>query len=811
MNLSKKSQILIVDDYPTNIKVLSDLLIEYGFEVLIARDGENALQKLQRISPDMILLDVLMPGIDGFETCSRIKAQESTRDIPIIFMTALADPVDKIKGLTLGAVDYITKPFQQEEVLARVNTHLKMRYLTKQLEEQNSRLQEEGRSRQIAESALRFSEEKFAKAFRSNPGPMMILTLEEGRFIDINQNFCKILGYAPVMVLGKTLGELSLFVDAADSDRLLQSLREQQAIHNQEYAFQSRDGEVHYLLVSAEVIYLRDVPCILAMTLDITACKQAAVAMQQAKAAAELANQAKSQFLANISHEFRSPLNTILGYTQLMSRDPLLKTEQLEYLNIINRSSEHLLTLINDVLEMTKIESGRLTLNETAFNLDTLVESIVAMMEPRVQVKELQLRVERDSHVPQFVQADERKLQQILINLVGNAVKFTTRGRVTLRIAPSTTPPDDALVIGSSLTLQFEVEDTGPGIAPHEIDLLFDPFIQTDAGRRLQEGTGLGLSISKRFVQLMGGDITVQSAVGTGSIFRFTIPVTLAEVVEPAIAQPQERVLSLEPGQPTYRILTVDDQATNRQLLVKLLSSVGFAVEEAVNGDEAIAQAQCYAPHLILMDLRMPILDGYEATRRIRQLTSLTPTPIILALTANAFEEERLSALAAGCDDFIRKPIQEGVLFSKIAEHLEVRYVYQTATPTPSISSKSDAYFPFTLSPGVRKDLRELTDHDEAFLADYLNAHIEQLPRLMQALQSAIAHKNAGELALAAHTLKGVGMTFGVEQFTALCQAIEQMAQAGNTTITQEQLQQLETELTGLLAAIQHESRNLAV
>jgi CheY-like chemotaxis protein len=392
-----------------------------------------------------------------------------------------------------------------------------------------------------------------------------------------------------------------------------------------------------------------------------------------------------------------------------------------------------------------------------------------------------------------------------LINLVGNAVKFTATGRVTLRI---TALPPEANAAQTALTLQFEVEDTGPGIDSHEIELLFNPFIQTDAGRRLQEGTGLGLSISKRFVHLMGGDITVESRVGVGSIFRFAIPVKLATAVEPAIAQPQQRVLSLAPGQPTYRILTVDDQLTNRQLLVKLLSSVGFEVIEAVNGEDAIAQTQRYTPHLILMDLRMPVLDGYEATRRIRQLPTLNPSPKILALTANAFEEEKLIALSAGCDDFVRKPIQEGVLFSKIAEHLGVDYIYQT---NGSLSSALEPMIgsPFTLDPGIRKDLRELTDHDEAFLADYLNAHIEQLPQLMQALRTAIAQQNAKDLSLAAHTLKGVGMTFGAQQFTALCLEIEQASQAGNTAIATEQLQQLDIELAGLLAAIQYESKNL--
>ncbi|MBD0335666.1 MAG: response regulator, partial [Cyanobacteria bacterium Co-bin13] len=483
MNFSAKPQILIVDDYPTNIKVLSDLLIEYGFEVLIARDGENALQKLQRIIPDLILLDVLMPGIDGFETCRQLKTQAATRDIPVIFMTALADPVDKIKGLTLGAVDYITKPFQQEEVLARINTHLKLRHLTRQLEQQNSRLQEEIRSRQIAESALRVSEEKFAKAFRSNPSPMMILTLEEARVTDINQNCCQVFGCLPESILGRTFSELHLW-GKEDCDRFLSTLHDSGAIHSQEYQFYTLAGDTRSLLISAEVIQVRERPCVLAMALDITDWKQTAAELKQAKVTAELANQAKSQFLANISHELRTPLNTILGYTQLMGRDAALTAEQQTNLSIISSSSDHLLTLINDVLEMTKIESGQLILRPTDFNLYSLLDALSEMLEPKVQAKGLQFAVERSPDLPPYLRTDATKLRQVLINIVGNGIKFTESGQVSLRVSLSQAAP--LLPDSTQFRVCFEVEDTGPGIAADEIDLLFDPFIQTESGRQSQ-------------------------------------------------------------------------------------------------------------------------------------------------------------------------------------------------------------------------------------------------------------------------------------------------------------------------------------
>ncbi|NER83372.1 MAG: response regulator [Leptolyngbya sp. SIO1D8] len=528
MTPSKKPQILIVDDYPTNIKVLSDFLIDSGFEVLIARDGENALKKLQRVTPDMILLDVLMPGIDGFETCRRLKERNSTLAIPIIFMTALADPVDKVKGLTLGAVDYITKPFQQEEVLARVSLHLKLQHMTQQLEIQNAQLLEEARSRALAEAALRASEEKFAKAFRSSPGLMMILTLAEGRILEINQNFSRSLGYLPETLLNRTLEELPICRDLNQVSAFFESLRRDRAIHNKQFQLYTQTGEMRTFLTSAEVIEVQATDCILAMAFDITECKRYAAELEKAKVAAEMANQAKSQFLANISHELRTPLNTILGYTQLMNREATLTSEQQSYLDIINRSSEHFLTLINDVLEIAKIEAGRQTLNSVTFDLNTLLESLYTMLAARSQAKGLQLRFEQQPDLPRYIYTDETKLRQILINLVDNAIKFTTQGQVNLRVhqGSSTLMSDQSNPEQERVILIFEVEDTGPGIAENEIVTLFEPFVQTETGRLRQEGTGLGLPISQRFAQIMGGQITIQSQIGVGAIFRSGVVLT---------------------------------------------------------------------------------------------------------------------------------------------------------------------------------------------------------------------------------------------------------------------------------------------
>ena len=395
--------------------------------------------------------------------------------------------------------------------------------------------------------------------------------------------------------------------------------------------------------------------------------------LKKAKENADAANRAKSDFLAHMSHELRTPLNAILGFTQLMSRDALLKPEQQENLSIINRSGEHLLTLINDVLEMSKIEAGQTTLNENCFDLHGLLDSLQEMLEIQAAEKSLQLIFERSSDLPQYICTDESKLRQVLINLLGNAIKFTLQGVVSLRV--SINNKEELTENNGQLILQVEVEDTGPGIAQEEINKLFEPFAQTETGRRSQEGTGLGLPISRKFVNLMGGNISVTSTVGVGTIFKFYIKIKIAAVSSIAPAKTEQRIIGLASGQPSYRILVVEDKWANRQLLVQLLLPLGFEVKEAANGQDAIALLETWTPDLIWMDMRMPIMDGYAATKEIRAKIWTKP-PIIIALTANAFEEERMVALSIGCDDFVRKPFQEHTILEKIAEYLGVEYIH---------------------------------------------------------------------------------------------------------------------------------------
>jgi signal transduction histidine kinase/DNA-binding response OmpR family regulator len=397
--------------------------------------------------------------------------------------------------------------------------------------------------------------------------------------------------------------------------------------------------------------------------------------LSQAKTAAELANRAKSEFLANMSHELRTPLNAILGFSQLMNRETSLTQTQKENLGIINRSGEHLLSLINDVLDLAKIESGKMALNPTDFDLYAVLDLIEEMLAIRAESKGLRFVFEKADNLPQYIKADDKKLRQILINLLGNAIKFTSSGSVILRVDWVDAPQP---------TLQFEVEDTGLGIAPAEMDTLFDAFVQTEAGRQSQQGTGLGLPITRQFIEMMGGHITVVSQLGQGTTFKFEIQVQFSKASRIQIQRPSQRVIALEPGQSDYRILVVDDRWENRQLLLKLLQPIGFQVQEASNGQEAIEIWQQWHPHLIWMDMRMPIMNGYDATQYIKSHVKGQAT-VIIALTASTLEEEKAIVLAAGCNDFVRKPFTEGSIFDKMAYYLGVRYVYQTLdTEEPS-------------------------------------------------------------------------------------------------------------------------------
>ncbi|MBD2525490.1 ATP-binding protein [Nostoc sp. FACHB-133] len=573
--------------------------------------------------------------------------------------------------------------------LARTNEELESRVTqrTRELGEKNAQLQREirvseaaQRDRRKVEAALKTSEAELRLMFAAMTD-MVVVFDAEGRYqkyVQTKYVLTQSFAYKPdIDRIGKKVDEV---LPKEIANLILDAI--QQALHLKEEP-RNPDGsrknvfvEYHLANKNRETWFLASVSplsdnTVLWVARDITKLKKTEAALKQAKETADAANLAKSQFLSNMSHELRTPLNIILGFTQLLLRNRSLNSQQQEYLDTINRSGEDLLTLINDVLEMSKIEAGRVILSETNFDLYGLLDRLQQMFALKAQSRGLQLILERSPTIPQYICADESKLRQVLVNLLGNAIKFTRIGQVTLRVET----PNQNITPDEPITLNFSVEDTGCGIADSDFNRLFEPFVQTEAGQKAQEGTGLGLPISQRFVRLMGGDIRVNSTLGKGSIFTFDIRTRAVIMDTLPTPAPSRQVIGLEKGQPSYRILIVEDKLENRQLLVELLTPVGFEVREAVNGQAAIELWQNWSPHLIWMDLRMPIMNGFEATKHIKAAGAQTP-PIIIALTGSAFEEDRLTALSVGFDDFVRKPFRTTVIFEKMAEYLGVRYVY---------------------------------------------------------------------------------------------------------------------------------------
>lgn len=604
---SNPQNILIVDDNPTNLEVLSETLSREGFQVSVATDGESALEQIQYFRPTLILLDIMMPGIDGYETCKRLKQDPSTQDIPVIFMTALSETQNKITGFSLGAVDYITKPFQREEVLARVKVHFQLQNLTKTLEEQNKLLKHEIAQREQAESSL----------------------------IHLNQ------------ALEERVTERTTKLTTA-----LTKLRQAQV----QLVQQKQDLENRVDERTAE--------------------------LKHAKEIADRANRAKSEFLANMSHEVRTPLNGILGYVQIMRTSKNLSDKDQKGLSVIQQCGNHLLTLINDILDLSKIEAEKMELAPSNIHLPAFLQGVLEMSSIRAEQKKIAFLHQFDPELPMGVYTDEKRLRQVLINLLGNAVKFTDHGAVTFRtkVIPPSSSSHPLQINGEihsapGVTLRFEVEDTGIGIHPDEIDKIFNPFEQAGDSRRQAQGTGLGLAISRKILTLMDSNIQVDSELGKGSIFYFDLYLPMVDVWTQALGDSHHGTLVGYRGK-KHKILIVDDRWENRSVAVNLLQPLGFDVIEAMDGKSGLEIAREHHPDLIIADLVMPVMDGFEMIRQIRQVPTLSDIYII-ASSASVFEADEHRSITAGANEFLAKPISAHQLLGMLEDLLKLEWIYE--------------------------------------------------------------------------------------------------------------------------------------
>jgi signal transduction histidine kinase/CheY-like chemotaxis protein len=451
-----------------------------------------------------------------------------------------------------------------------------------------------------------------------------------------------------------------------------------------------------------------------------------------ARNAAEAASQAKSAFLANMSHELRTPLNAILGFSDMIGQSPSLPDGMRQSINIVSRSGEHLLALINDVLEVAKIEAGRVELENAAFDLGALVRGVTDMMQVRALEKGLELRIEQSPDFPRYIVGDQARLRQVLINLIGNAVKFTRQGGVIVRLGAG----KDRLS-----EIWIEVEDTGPGMAPELQQQVFEPFVQLGE-QGINNGTGLGLTITRQFVKLMGGRIGLESSPGKGSLFRVDLPVKRATEsdIAPAPLAEKSEPARLAPGQPSFRILIVEDQRDNQLLLSLLMEAVGYEVKVADNGQRGVELFESWRPHLIWMDRRMPGMDGMEATRRIRGLPGGKEVRIV-AVTASAFAEERAEMVEAGMDDFVRKPYRSGEIYACLARQLGVQFVAEGARETAdaALAPEQLEILPEALRAELRRALESLKGDEIAVVIRRVG---EYDPRLQEVLARFAAEFN---------------------------------------------------------------------
>lgn len=644
--MSEKTKILIVDDKIENLIALERLMVDFNVESIRALSGNQALQQTLYHDFALALVDVQMPDMDGYETVSLMRLNEATRHLPVIFVSAIyREDFHVVKGLESGAVDFITKPINPQILKGKIRVFL-------DLYDQKHRLESEINERIRVQKSLEQSNYLLNSLLQSIPD-IVYYKSPEGKYNGCNKSFEAYFGLKEKQIIGKSDRDIFLPEMADDLDQLEIRLRDTLITVEKELWVTLKDRSKVLLDYHVNPILDQNgaLTGMIGIARDTTERHNDKQELQQAKDDSDSANLAKSMFLANMSHEIRTPMNGIIGMTDILMETEL-SSEQIEFLQIIKLSGDNLLSIINDILDFSKIEAGKITLEKINFNIREKIDETIKLLSYQAQKKGLYLVSKISPDVPTEISGDSLRTKQILINLINNALKFTSEGGVSCEISlfEQTT---------AKVKLIFRIIDTGIGITPEGKSKLFKSFSQTDASiTRKFGGSGLGLTISKRLVELMHGEIGVESEGNAGSTFWFTAEFdrceSLEEIIEPVDPEPQSLFRKLS-------ILLVEDNPINQRVALYNLTKLGHRVEIAENGQEAVALRIANYYDIILMDIQMPVMNGIEATRAIREWEAANPDaghlPII-AMTADAVKGNEDMYLAEGMSGYISKPFK---------------------------------------------------------------------------------------------------------------------------------------------------------
>ena len=764
-----QASVLIIDDVADNFDVIESILSNQDYQLHFAANGRDAIANLDTFQPDLILLDVMMPVMDGYEVCERIKALPKWQAVPIIMVTALNSKEDIAKCLNAGANDFVSKPLNSLEFKARVRSMLRIKDQHDGLERANA----------LIHAQLEASLEG------------VIAVDEQGRLVAHNQKMCEICDLNTIITnINHPYLPLLPLLQAANSPQVITQILEE--------TYDNPDQVIHGELDVSERTYEYFSSSVTSPNgkflgfvwrfRDITDRKNYETNLHDAKEVAESTLQVKSDFLAMMSHEIRTPINGVLGMTELLATTSLDR-EQNKFVQSIQTSGEILLTVINDILDFSKLESQKLLLEHLPIDVYGIIADTCALLSKQAESKGIRLYYQIDEKTPAYILGDPIRLRQILLNLTSNAVKFTHAGEVCLSVSPSVSQPV-SLQAKNELNLLFEVQDSGIGLSPAQLQKLFQPFTQASiATTRQYGGTGLGLVICQKLVQMMGGQIWAESVSNQGSTFFFVLPVTVTDETPQAMT-PFEGRNMLRQANPLstelatklpLNILVAEDNLINQELVLAMLSKMGYAPMIVNDGLEVIEALKNNTFDVVFLDVQMPRLNGLETATYIVQegvkispelsINQLSPDqlsnnqlrPILIAMTASAMQGDREMCLDAGMDDYISKPVSFNTLQRTIERWGNIPKGIEIQQSKSELNTDFDDH-----------SLSEIEKVSQNLPKRMIDVFLkEECPVLLAKLHQAILDQDASQIEYVSHTLKGSSRMLGAKAFSKVCFELE--------------------------------------